>query len=202
LKHSNDNDTTKATPNVLDPTTLFVAKYYKDCKSTILPMKSAYDSNESDNSTDENTLKGKINSLIAQGGTNQPIGMHWAWLSLQPGDPLNTPAKEANHKYTDAIILLSDGQNTFDYWNGDGTSYESGVDDRQKLLCDNIKAKVGGVQETKIFTIQVNTSGDPESAILKSCADTGAFFPTTSATGIADAFGQIGAALTKLRVAQ
>jgi Flp pilus assembly protein TadG len=200
LKKTNNNDTTKATPSSTDPTTLFVAKDYDDCGASILPMKAAYDANEPDNSTDDTTLKGKINSLVAVGGTNQPIGMHWAWMALQLGDPLNTPAKDSDYKYTDALIVLSDGQNTFDYWNGNGTSYESGVDDRQKMLCDNIKKPANGM--VAVYTIQVNTTNDPESAILKYCATDGQFFQSKTEDQIKSAFQSIGSSLTKLRLAQ
>ena len=200
LKKTNNNDTTKASPNVSDPSSLFVAKEYGDCSSSILPMKAAFGASESDSSTDDNTLKGKINNFVAGGGTNQPIGMHWAWMALQPGDPLNTPAKDTDYKYTDAIILLSDGQNTFDYWNGDGRSYEDGVDDRQKLLCDNIKNSANG--KVTVYTIQVNTTNDPDSAILKYCANDGQFFQTKTADQITVAFQAIGSSLTKLRLAR
>ena len=84
-----------------------------------------------------------------------------------------------------------------DRWYGNGYTQNSQVDARQTILCTNIKA--AGV---KIYTIQVNTDGDPESAILKSCASDNQFYSTTTASGIATAFDSIGASLTKLRVAK
>jgi hypothetical protein len=127
--------------------------------------------------------------------------MAWAWQTLQLGDPMNTPAKDANYAYTDAIILLSDGMNTIDRWYGNGRDWSASVDARQKILCDNIKVPVLG-KKTIIYTIQVNTDGDPESAVLKYCADSGNFYPTSTASGIATAFAQIGASLAKLRIAR
>jgi len=197
-----DYDTTKDAPTTTNPGTLFLAKDESTnvCGSSILPMTSLYSSNESDGSLDDNTVKGKINNLVANGATNQAIGMHWAWMMLQPTDPFPTPAKDANYKYTDAIILLSDGMNTRDRWYGNGSSWSSQVDARQTMLCTNIKNKTNGT--TLIYTIQVNTDGDPESAVLKSCADTGSFYSSTSASGIAAAFDSIGNSLTKLRIAK
>ncbi|WP_458760695.1 pilus assembly protein TadG-related protein [Afipia sp. TerB] len=197
-----DYDTTRNAPDSSNSGTLVPAREYVDywgnnvCGSSILPMTSAYSSTESDNSTDDQTLKGKINNLVANGNTNQGIGMFWAWMSLQKGDPLNTPAKDSNYIYTDAIILLSDGENTQNRW------YTSAwqIDARQKILCDNIKDPKNG--KTSIYTIQVNTDGDPESSVLKYCADSGSFFPTSTASGIAAAFNQIGASLLKLRIAK
>jgi Mg-chelatase subunit ChlD len=187
-------DTTKDAPTT--DSMRFPANQYNACPASILPMTSAY------STLNVSTIKAKIDSLSPNGGTNQPIGMAWAWETLQTGDPMNTPAKDSNYKYTDAIILLSDGLNTIDRWYGNGSSYSSQVDARQKLLCDNIKAPVNGKQQTVIYTIQVNTGGDPESAVLKYCADAGNFYPTSTASGIATAFTAIGNSLNALRVSK
>ncbi len=165
------------------------------CPAQLLPMIAL------SNATNVKTVKDKIDELKPNGGTNQPIGMAWAWQALRAGDPLNTPAKDTNYKYTDILIILSDGMNTVDRWYGNGSSWSTQVDDRQRLLCDNIKNSVSG-QAPTVFTIQVNTDGDPESAVLKYCADTAQFFPTSSAGGIASAFKQIGTSLSKLRVSK
>lgn len=197
---SGDYDTTKDAPTTATPATLFLGENYSACSSSILPMTSVFTANESDGSTDDNTIKGKINNLVANGATNQAIGMHWAWMMLQSTDPFPTPAKDANYKYTDAIILLSDGMNTKDRWYGNGSSWSPEVDARQTILCNNIKNKTNGA--TVVYTIQVNTDGDPESAVLKSCADPGNFYSSTSASGIAAAFDSIGNSLSKLRIAK
>lgn len=191
-------DTTKDAPTTT--ATKFTAVKYEwnglnICPSQILPMTSLY------SATDVLLVKTKIDLLVANGGTNQPIGMHWGWMSLQQTLPLNAPAKDANFNYTDAIILLSDGLNTIDRWYGNGSSPSPQVDARQQILCNNIRnTAVNG--KTLVYTIQVNTDGDPESAILKSCADPGQFYPTTTANGISGAFAAIGASLSKLRLAK
>jgi hypothetical protein len=166
------------------------------CPEQLLPMTSVY-------AGGVDTIKEKIDDLVPNGGTNQAIGMAWAWLSLQLGDPLNTPSKDSNYVYTDAIILLSDGLNTIDRWYGNGSDPSPDVDARQTLLCQNIKTPDPITKKQPlVYTIQVNTTGDPESAVLKACADSGSFFPTSDAKGIADAFTQIGASLMKLRIAK
>ncbi len=201
LLHTYNNDTTKTIPTVAEPATMFVAKYYSDCGPSMLPMKSAFEANEADTSTDPTTIKGRINSLTAVGATNQSIGMHWAWMALQlQSPPFNSPAKEEGYKYTDAIILLSDGVNTKNYWSGNGYDYSSEVDDRQQTLCQNIKNAANG--NTTVFTIQVNTTNDPDSAVLKFCANDGQFYQSKSADQIKLAFQAIGSSLTKLRLAQ
>ncbi|MBS0245867.1 MAG: pilus assembly protein [Proteobacteria bacterium] len=155
-----------------------------------------------------------LNSLVDQmqpnGSTNQPIGLVWGWQSLVGGGPLVAPAKDSNYNYSDIVILMSDGLNTADRWFGNGSNTSTAVDNRMYQTgngtgtCANIKAS--GVT---IYTIQVNTSGDPTSALLQNCAgtkdktyDPSKFFMVTNASGIGTVFNQIGTALTQLRVAK
>ncbi|MFT4278302.1 MAG: pilus assembly protein TadG-related protein [Rhodopseudomonas sp.] len=195
-----DFDTTKDAPTSSNSGTLFPATNDTPCPKALLPLKSVYDSAGTDGSTDPNTLKGKINSLTGAGNTNQAIGLQWAWLSLQSTAPLNAPTKDPQYKYTDAIILMSDGLNTEDRWYNSA----SAIDARETKLCNNIKqGKTKDGPETLLYTIQVNTDGDPESAVLKACGqDSGGFFSTTTAAGINDIFSQVGASLTKLRISK
>ena len=66
------------------------------------------------------------------------------------------------------------------------------------MTCDNIKA--AGIT---LYTIQVNTGGDPTSTLLQNCAsDSSKFFLLTSASAIVTTFNQIGTALSNLRVAK
>jgi hypothetical protein len=143
------------------------------------------------------SLNATINSMSPLGGTNQPIGLVWAWQTLQQASPFNAPSEDPNYTYVHAIILLSDGLNTMDRWYGNGVDPSPQVDARQKILCDNIKA--AGVT---IYTIQVNTGGDPTSSVLSYCASgTSNFFMLTSASQVLTTFNSIGTSLTKLRIA-
>jgi len=74
------------------------------------------------------------------------------------------------------------------------------IDARQKILCDNAKAP----NHITIYTVQVNTGGDPTSAVLQYCASSSSdkFFLVTSASQTAAAFSSIGTSLSKLRVAK
>ncbi|MGY3289260.1 Mg-chelatase subunit ChlD [Bradyrhizobium sp. LM3.6] len=68
------------------------------------------------------TVKSTIEAMVANGGTNQTIGLHWGWLSLLRQSPLNAPAEDVNNQYQHVIILFTDGQNTVNRWNGDGSN--------------------------------------------------------------------------------
>ncbi|MBS0534972.1 MAG: pilus assembly protein [Proteobacteria bacterium] len=155
-------------------------------------------------------LSNLVDQMQPNGSTNQPIGLVWGWQSLVGGGPLTAPAKDSNYNYSDIIILMSDGLNTQDRWYGNGSSISTSVDGRMYLsttgagTCANIKSS--GVT---IYTIQVNTSGDPTSTLLQNCAgskdkmiDPAKFFVVTSASGIGTVFKQIGTGLTQLRVAK
>ena len=61
-------------------------------------------------------------------------------MSLTGGGPFTVPAKDANYNYTQAIVLMSEGLNTENRWDGNGSSQSSAVDARMSLACANAKA--------------------------------------------------------------
>jgi hypothetical protein len=143
-----------------------------------------------DNWTAMSTL---VNGMTPGGNTNQAIGLAVSWMSLTGGGPFTVPPQDPSYKYSKVIVLLTDGLNTEDRWYNDQTS----INNRQKLTCSNIKA--AGVT---IYTVQVNTGGDPTSTLLKNCAsDPGKFFLLTSADQMVTTFNQIGVELSQLFVA-
>jgi hypothetical protein len=88
--------------------------------------------------------------------------------------------------------------NTLDRWYGNGSQTSTQVDSRMSALCTAIKAT-----NVTIFTVQIDTDGAGQSAVLPSCAtDASHFFMLTSSNQIAAAFQQIGVEITKLRVAR
>jgi hypothetical protein len=99
--------------------------------------------------------------------------------------------------------LLTDGLNTQDRWYGDGYTVSTQVDGRQQITCNNLNA--AGIT---VYTVQVNTGGDPTSTLLQNCAgspgkypDSSKFFLLTSANEIVTTFKQIGTSLSQLRIA-
>jgi hypothetical protein len=187
MDRDKDHDIKNTTPVDTNSSTLFPAEQYDACPTPIMPL-----------SYDWTKLNAKIDMLSPNGGTNQPIGLAWAWQSLTPGLPMSPPALEANYSYQQVIILMSDGLNTVNRWDGNGRDVSSAVDARMNLLCTN--AKAAGIT---IYAIHVNTDGDPTSTVLQNCAsDSSKFFVLTSANAMAATFQQIGSNLSQLRIAQ
>jgi Flp pilus assembly protein TadG len=148
--------------------------------------------------TNWTTVNDTINAMSPGGATNQTIGLLWGWLSLLQQSPLNAPAEDSTKQYQHIIILFTDGLNTGDRWYGDYSSQSSQVDTRMTALCTNIKA--GGVT---IYTVQIDTDGAGQSAVLPACAsNANNFFMLTHPSQIATAFSEIGTEIAKLRVAR
>ena len=172
-------DTTNGAP--VAGATLYPTEQYSSCAVSLIGL-----------SNNWTTLSSKIDAMQPNGNTNQAIGLQMGWQSLTAA-PFSVPALDPDYKYNQVIILLSDGLNTEDRW----YTTASSIDTRQQKACDNIKA--AGIT---IYTVQVNTGGDPTSLLLKSCAsDVSKFFLLTSAAEIVTTFGQIGTALSNLRLA-
>jgi Flp pilus assembly protein TadG len=186
--------------NVTAPTTgasLFPAQQYSLCPAQAM-IALTYN---------WSALNDAVNGMSPNGSTNQPIGLVWGWQSLIGGGPFPTaPAEDPNYTYNQYIILLSDGLNTQDRWYGDGSTTNTSVDDRMYYssggtvsgTCQNVKN--AGI---KIYTVQVDTGGDPTSTLLQNCAsDPSMFFQLTSSSQIVSTFQQIGTALSNLHLSQ
>ena len=173
-------DTTNAAP--VAGGTLYPAEQYSSCPAaSVVGL-----------TNDWSALSAKIDTMTANGNTNQAIGLQLGWQTLT-ASPYTVPAIDPDYKYQTVIILLTDGLNTEDRWYTNASS----INARQQKTCDNIKA--AGIT---VYTVQVNTGGDPTSTLLQNCAtDAGKFFLLTTSGQIVATFGQIGTSLSKLRLA-
>jgi len=182
---TNNFDANVSPPDPVTPvwSSLWAAEQYSSCPKAVMSL-----------SYDFAGMKTLVNSMVAAGNTNQAIGLQLGWQSLVGGGPFAVVPLDPNYQYTQVIILLTDGLNTQDRW----YSVQNSIDTRQQLACDN--AKQAGIV---MYTIQVNTGGDPTSTLLQNCAsDQNKFYLLTSANEITATFDTIGTELTKLRVAQ
>ena len=189
-------DTNVSAPNIGNVATLYPAEQYDYCPLAMMGLNY--------NWTAMNSL---VDQMYPNGNTNQPIGLVWGWLSLVGGGPLTAPAKDPNYQYTDVIVLMSDGLNTQDRWYTDQSSIDKRMYDSSNSgagTCANIKNS-----NVTLYTIQVNTGGDPLSTIMQSCAggpdkfsDPSKFYMVTASSGLGTVFNAIGTNLTQLRVAK
>ncbi len=160
--------------------TLYPAEEYSSCPASLMGL-----------SYDWTALSSKISAMQPNGNTNQAIGLQMGWQSLT-ASPFTIPEMDPNYEYQQVIILLTDGLNTQDRW----YTSQSSIDAREQLVCDNIKA--AGIT---LFAVQVNTGGDPTSTLLQNCAgNSSKFYLLTKASQIVTTFGQIGLALSNLRL--
>ncbi len=185
---STDNyDTNVVAPTTSITATLFSAEQYSSCPQAAMGL-----------SYDWTTMSNLVTNMSPAGNTNQAIGLALGWMSLVGGGPFTAPPMDPNYKYQQVIILLTDGLNTQDRW----YSYQSQIDARQQMTCDNIKAA-----NITLYTIQVDTDGAPTSTLLENCASSSSgttdhFFLLTSADQIVTTFNQIGTNLTKLFISK
>lgn len=175
-------DITNDAPTAVTPATLYVAEQYGEC-----PTASVMGLNH-----DWVAMAAMVDSMSPDGNTNQAIGLQLGWQTLTSA-PYVIPPMDPSYKYETVIILLTDGLNTQNRW----TSSQATIDARQAQTCAAIKAA-----KITIYTVQVNTGGDPKSTMLENCATSPAnFFLLTDASAVITTFEAIGTALSQLRLA-
>jgi Flp pilus assembly protein TadG len=180
---TNNYDTNVVQPDVTKNGSLYAAEQYSACPQAVMGLNYNWSS-----------MTSLVNNMSPNGNTNQAVGLQLGWLSLVGGGPFSVPSMQSGYTYSQVIILVTDGLNTQDRW----YTSQNSIDTRQQLTCNNIKAS--GVI---LYTIQVNTGGDPTSTLLQNCASTSdKFYLLTSANQIITAFTAIGSNLTQLRVAK
>jgi Flp pilus assembly protein TadG len=176
-------DTNVAPPVNTNNATKYAAEQFGDCSYAAMGL-----------SYNWNALTNLVNSLQPTGNTNQGLGLQLGWMSLVGGGPFTMPPKDNNFKYSEVIILMSDGLNTQNRWSNSA----SAIDAREAMTCSN--AKAAGIT---IYSIQVNTGNDPTQAVMKNCAsDSSKFFELKSANQLVSTFNSIGTALSNLRVSK
>jgi Flp pilus assembly protein TadG len=173
-----------AVDSPIGESTYYPAEDYSTCGPQLTPMTNNW-----------STLDTAVDAMTPAGGTNQTIGLVWAWQSLKSTSPLNAPAKLSGYDYQDVIILLSDGENTMNRFDGDGSSHSAAVDDRMSKVCT--AAKADGVI---IYTVLVISGTE---SVLRDCASSADnYFNASTADQIITSFGAIGDKLSALRIAR
>ena len=185
-----DYDVNATPPSTGNVSALFLADQEPFCpETTILPLTYNW-----------SLINSTIDSMYANGSTNQTIGLQWGWFSLLQQDPLNAPPETSGKRYQHIIILFTDGLNTVDRWYGDYDDQSPDVDARMTALCNNIKSDPRGFT---VYAVQIDTDGAGPSAVLPSCASGASnFYMLTKPGDISAAFAQIFTSISRLRVAK
>ena len=159
-----------------------------------------------------------------RGGTTSNLGMVWGWRTISPrwrglwggSTPSAMPFGYDEPLMDKAAILLTDGENQFYDWLGDGeedgsdfTAYGradvfaathgagGGLDDRLIRMCDIMREE--GVI---IYTITFRTPEDIKDIYEECAGDPANYFDAPSAAELDAAFEAIGERLSNLRVVE
>lgn len=146
---------------------------------------------------DISEVKKTISNLSTAQDTYIPSGLMWGWRALTPGAPLTEANTPDYAKRTQALLLMTDGNNTRSLDGNGGYSYEGvyhwgtdkeEADDLTAELCESIKAD--GIL---IFTVAFEVSDSNTISLLKSCAsDPAKFYDAANASQLKAAFADVG----------
>jgi Flp pilus assembly protein TadG len=162
-------------------------------------------------------LKTAINNMTAVGETHIPSGLMWGWHVLSPNAPFADGVAYGTAKTTKIAILMTDGDNTYtsngnsnasyyeDYgyiWqnrlgttSGSDATRTTFLDNRLKLLCDNMKAK--GIV---IYSVGVMVSASSKTLLTYCATDASHYYDVTSSANINAAFSSIAGSIENLRI--
>jgi Flp pilus assembly protein TadG len=190
-----------------------------DCPKTgILPLQ-----------LDKATVDKMIDDLKTGGATIAPQGLFWAWEVLMPGEPFSEAKLNPPFQRAQAIVFMTDGysegQNGDAYhgWFGDGGTVGTTTSKGDMTLPDGstvknnlnnrlrqVAAKIKGSNpqdpsSVKIYVIQYKQSDSTLVDLLKEVAtqpNAPYYFFAPDDTALEEAFKQIAASLSALRLVQ
>jgi len=132
-------------------------------------------------------LSTEVDAMVANGNTNQGVGLAWGWQTLTNAVPYSPGTLPTDTRKV--LILLTDGANTQNRWSTSATD----IDSRTKKTCQAIKD-----DNITVYTVLVMAGS---SSMLQGCAsDTTKYFELSKPDDIVTTFAQIGTQITNLRV--
>jgi len=161
-----------------------------------------------------------IDAMVANGLTNIGEGLMWGWRLLSPEVPFTTGRSWSEEKNQKVIVLMTDGQNTYNRYSGNHnwTSYgafgfgakgrlgntnsasalTNAMNAKMRSACTNAKAR--GIV---IYTIAFRPNVDATTrALLNDCAtDSTKSFAASDGAALYQVFQAIGREISNLRVA-
>jgi len=162
-----------------------------------------------------------INNMRADGYTHVAEGVGWGLRVLSPGEPFTEGVSYDNKDITKAMVLLTDGENTFDT-NGlssniNGSTYTAygylkearlgsanywtAVSEQDNLLrdaCNNVKNA-----EIVVYSFAYNVSSATQRNLIKSCASSPEkYFDPPSNAALVKNFQMVADELRRLHLSQ
>ena len=157
-------------------------------------------------------------------GTNVALGMAWGWRTLSSGAPFTQGRPYGEARNRKIIVLMTDGVNMMEkqdrWWtksdytgigyaaenrlgSTDRDTIRAKLDDKLLQICKTVKDD----HDIEVYTIMFNPDKgwwmDDVRRNLQACAtDASHVYEATSADGLVDVFGEIGSAISKLRLTQ
>jgi Flp pilus assembly protein TadG len=142
---------------------------------------------------DWTALDKTIGNMQPVGATNVTIGLAWGMATLSPEAPF-TEARAANTpRLSKYLIVLTDGKNTQNRWDGNGSDASPPVRARMELACNAAKDKGIIVYAIKVI--------DGDTDILKRCASSlDKFYDVSSAEALRPVFKAIADQISQVRL--
>lgn len=233
------NNTWRASFNVGNTTYRYYNSYLNDSRTNSLDRRQRHQNkynNASVSSTSRGPDKGcniqpiqaltnvkspvlnTINNMKADGYTHVAEGVGWGLRVISPAEPFTEGVEYSEDDITKAMVLLTDGENTFDSENNHNDStytaygfldqrrlgssnYWTAVSQQNSLLqraCNNVK-NAGIVT----YSFAYNVPSQTQRNLIKSCAsDPEKYFDPPSNAALVQNFQQIADELRKLHLSQ
>ncbi len=161
---------------------------------------------------DQKRMRDAITAMQPGGYTHIPQGLAWGWRVLSPGEPFDQGVAYDDTTTQKALVLLSDGKNTFPETytsygyraGGRLASTEQGginaLNDKVTTLCEAVKAK--GI---RLYMILLEENDPATKQIFEDCASRNGdgealYYEVPNASQLDAAFEDIGKDLTTLRI--
>jgi len=161
---------------------------------------------------DQERMRDAIDAMEPGGWTHIPQGLAWGWRVLSPSEPFTEGVAYDDTSTQKALVLLSDGKNTFPEtytsygYRADGRlgpNWNAGVralNEKVTTLCEAIKAK--GI---RLYMILLEENDPETKQIFEDCASRDRegkvlYYEVPTAAQLDAAFQDIGKDLTTLRI--
>ncbi len=161
---------------------------------------------------DKDRMHAAIDAMQPGGYTHIPQGLVWGWRVLSPSEPFTQGVAYDDASTQKALVLLSDGKNTFpdiytSYgYQADGrlaANWNAGVDklnEKVSTICEAVKAK--GI---RLYMILLEENDPQTKQIFRDCASRNGqgealYYEVPNAAELDAAFEDIGKDLTTLRI--